>query len=441
MIAQDIMAELPAGWRKLSIKHCLRPGQEGSRIGPFGSALKLEGLVDEGVPVFGQGNVMARDYTFGKRFVTEQRFLELKPYEARPGDVLVTMMGSAGRCDVVPTGAPTGIVDSHLLRLRLNSTLVDARFFCWFLDQSIPANAQFDLMSKGSIMSGLNSDIVRNLWMPTPPLETQTAIADYLDCKTADLDALIEKKRKLLDLLAEERAALINQAVTKGLDPSVPMKDSGIPWIGEVPAHWLVGKVKWFCTVKDGTHDTPAYFDESAETYPLITSVNFVDEAIDFSTAKHISADDHKQICRRSNTSRGDVLMSMIGGNIGKTVIVETDRNFSIKNVGLFKTSGDEILGRLLFYILRSSILQVEIDLSSRGGAQGFLGLQNLRDILFPRIPRKEITEMVGFLDRKVRILTIVTARIQTQIDRLQEYRQALITAAVTGQLNIEAAA
>ncbi len=73
-----------------------------------------------------------------------------------------------------------------------------------------------------------------------PPLPTQKAIADYLDEKTAAIDALIEKKRKLLDLLAEERAALINQAVTKGLDPTVPMKDSGIPWIGEIPAHWDV---------------------------------------------------------------------------------------------------------------------------------------------------------------------------------------------------------
>ncbi len=73
-----------------------------------------------------------------------------------------------------------------------------------------------------------------------PPLPTQKAIADYLDEKTAAIDALIEKKRKLLDLLAEERAALINQAVTKGLDPTVPMKDSGIPWIGEIPAHWEV---------------------------------------------------------------------------------------------------------------------------------------------------------------------------------------------------------
>src|SRR5690606_17290765 len=106
--------------------------------------------------------------------------------------------------------------------------------------------AQERHIATGTAQRVLNLGDLKNFQLPTPELASQRAIADFLDRKTAAIDALIEKKERLIALLAEKRAALIHQAVTKGLDPTVPMKPSGIPWIGDIPAHWSVMAIKRF---------------------------------------------------------------------------------------------------------------------------------------------------------------------------------------------------
>jgi type I restriction enzyme S subunit len=170
-------------------------------------------------------------------------------------------------------------------------------------------------------------------------------------------------------------------------------------------------------------------------SFPLITSKDFQNGAIDFTNAKYISAEDHFEIIKRSNTEKGDVLMSMIGGNIGNLMYVDTDRQFSIKNVALFKTSHNKALARFLFYYLKSNLLRTQIDLNSRGGAQGFLGLSDLRKLVFPKVPQSEMEEIVSYLDTVIGRLQHLITTIQLSIEKLKEYRQSIITEAVTGQI------
>jgi len=142
----------------------------------------------------------------------------------------------------------------------------------------------------------------------------------------------------------------MSHAVTHGLNPDAPMKDSGVEWLGKVPEHWSVTVIKRCLEVKDGTHDTPKYVDKSETSFPLITSVNFIGDSIDFENAKYINEHDHLEIIKRSNAETGDVLMSMIGGNIGKALIIQDDANFSIKNVALFKAKGNLPIAKYLLY-------------------------------------------------------------------------------------------
>ncbi|HCG7068330.1 TPA: restriction endonuclease subunit S [Vibrio parahaemolyticus] len=270
-----------------------------------------------------------------------------------------------------------------------------------------------------------------------PQIEEQKAIISFLDHETAKIDTLITKQEKLIELLKEKRQAVISHAVTKGLNPDAPMKGSGVEWLGEVPEHWFVVPIKRMCEVKDGTHDTPKYVDKGENSFPLITSKDFEGKNISFENAKYISKEAHREIVKRSNTEVGDVLMSMIGGNIGKALIVKETAEFSIKNVALFKTTRKSALASYILYYLESGLLDIQISLQSRGGAQGFLSLGDLRNLVFFKVPEDELHTIVEHLDLKIskydRLINIASDKIAL----LSERKTALISAAVTGKINV----
>jgi len=270
------------------------------------------------------------------------------------------------------------------------------------------------------------------------PLEQeQEKIANFLDHETAKIDTLIDKQQQLIKLLKEKRQAVISHAVTKGLNPNASMRDSGVEWLGDVPEHWFVVPLKRVCEVKDGTHDTPQYVDPSEESFPLITSKDFEGNDISFANSKYISKEDHLEVIKRSNTEVGDVLMSMIGGNIGKALIVKDHADFSIKNVALFKTVDSENLAKYILYYLQSGLLDVQISLLGRGGAQGFLSLGDLRNLVFFKVPEIELEEIVASLDKKIIRFDNLIAKAKSAIGVMQERRTALISSAVTGKIDV----
>lgn len=297
---------------------------------------------------------------------------------------------------------------------------------------------QFNRYSTNTALPSMTQENLGNFVFAIPVDELEKIrIANFLDHETAKIDTLIEQQQQLIQLLKEKRQAVISHAVTKGLNPDATMKDSGVEWLGEVPSGWSVVPIKRVCEVKDGTHDTPQYVDPSDESFPLITSKDFDGENISFSNAKYISEADHREIIKRSNTEVGDVLMSMIGGNIGKALIVKNNANFSIKNVALFKTSGCEVQAKFILYYLQSGLLDVQISLLSRGGAQGFLSLSDLRNLVFFKVPREELNAIIEYLNKKVIKFDTLITKAESAIAVMQERRTALISAAVTGKIDV----
>lgn len=289
----------------------------------------------------------------------------------------------------------------------------------------------------GSKMPRASWDFVGGMKVTMPPVQEQIHIAAFLDRETAKIDELVEEQRRLIELLKEKRRGVISHTVTRGLNPHAAMKPSGIEWLGDVPTHWSVVPLKRVLEVKDGTHATPQYMDEAENTFPLITSKDFGETAICFDEAKHISAADHFEVMKRSNTERGDVLMSMIGGNIGKALIVETERQFSIKNVALFKTKQSQFLAKFLLHYLQSGLLDIQIDLISRGGAQAFLGLGDIRNLVFFKIPPPELQSLVQKIETCLAPFNELIKAAEESLLLMQERRSALISAAVTGQIDV----
>jgi type I restriction enzyme S subunit len=178
-LPQSIFLELfgdpvknPKGWKRHTISQIVVKDKGAIKIGPFGSQLKKSELTEDGYKVYGQDNVISEDFTVGDRRISAGKFESMAVYELLPGDVVITMMGTIGKTAIVPDNIEEGIMDSHLIRIRLDKRVIDPSYFIWVFRH---AGIQQQVLkgSHGAIMSGLNSTIVRNLAIPVPPLDLQ----------------------------------------------------------------------------------------------------------------------------------------------------------------------------------------------------------------------------------------------------------------------------
>lgn len=210
-------------------------------------------------------------------------------------------------------------------------------------------------------------------------------------------------------------------------------KDSGIEWIGEIPSHWNMQKLDNIFDVRDGTHDSPQYFDKSKNTFPFITSKNIKNGKIDFSECKYISSEDYQSIIKRSNVEVGDILMPMIG-TIGNPVISK-DSGFAIKNVALFKEK-DRVYPSFLYYLINSMAFKDYLDINKTGGVVSFISLGDLRNwkISFPN--KTEQQAIADYLDNKTSKIDSAVTELEKQKSLLIELKKSTIHQAVTKGLD-----
>ena len=295
----------------------------------------------------------------------------------------------------------------------------------------------FPYVQQTTGIQNLNVNYYLTSKIALPRKHEQQAIAEYLDQACQTIDQTIEVKKKQLEKLDAYRKSVIHEAVTKGLDKDVPMKPSGVEWLGGVPEYWKLKKISYLLEVKDGTHDTPTYELSQEGSYPFVTSKDVVENRIDFSNVKYISQDDYDDYSRRSNVQVDDIIMPMIG-TIGNAAIIETDRPFAIKNAALFKTSSSKLVSHeFLAYFLDSKANIDQFYLLSKGGVQSFLSLKILRNmkLLFPEL--KEQKAISEYLDQACNTIDQAKQMIEKQVDKLTQYRKSLIHECVTGKKRI----
>ena len=209
-----------------------------------------------------------------------------------------------------------GLISSEALVVRSKDKL-HAEFLKYYMLSRDFINI-VDSSTYGSKMPRASWDFIGNLPVLLPEVEEQKAIARFLDFKTTQIDALIAKKKSLLNKLAEKRTALISNAVTKGLDPTVAMKDSGVAWLGNVPTHWKVIPIKFSLDtpITDGPHSTPQFYDDGI---PFISAEAVKNDRLDFSRMRgYISEDDHAIFSKKYKPKFGDVYMVKSGAKIGR---------------------------------------------------------------------------------------------------------------------------
>lgn len=286
---------------------------------------------------------------------------------------------------------------------------------------------------EGATVESIEHELLANFAVPLPPLEEQSAIVDFLGHETAKLDALIAKKQRLIALLKEKRAALISHIATKGLDASVPMKDSGVAWLGEIPAHWEVWKASHaFGYIGSGTTPNTSDLEFYDGDVPWVTTSELREGYIADTTAKltQRALEEHSAL---RLYQPGTLLIAMYGATIGRLGILAVD---ACTNQACCALSEPKQLDtKFAFYWLWAARTSI-INLSS-GGGQPNINQDAVRSLRICTPPLPEQRAIADYLDSETTKLDALIAKLRIHITKVQELRTALIAAAVTGKIDV----
>lgn len=427
----DWIGEIPSHWKKGIIKRFCKV-TDGSHFSPKTQEF---GFPYVSVKDIGNNEI---DLKHCKR-ISETDFEKLTQNgcQPNPGDILLTKDGTIGRAAIVPQNCERFVVLSSLGILKPYKIL-KSEFLYYYLISGINIDQMYSFIH-GSALTRLTIDKINNLELVFPPItEEQTTIATYLDRKTAEIDELIADKKRLLELYEEEKTAIINQAVTKGLDPNVPMKDSGVEWLGEVPSHWEVSKIKYMVS-KVGSGVTPS---GGASVYqlngiPLLRSQNVHFNGFRLDDVAYISDEIHDRM-NNSKVLSGDVLINITGASIGRTYFVEDwlgEANVN-QHVCILRPNQD-INTKYLYLILRSNIGQEQIRREQTGSGREGLNFEALKNFIIPSIQTGEQETIVLYIEKACRFIDTKIVKTQKLIELLIEYRTALISEVVTGKIKV----
>jgi len=327
----------------------------------------------------------------------------------------------------------------HTLILRPKSSKL-GRYYAYLI-ASDAWRAQVRANVFGVKVFSITQDVLKNTILLEPPIAEQDRIIKYLDKKCAAIDALIAAKEKTNALLKERRQSIIYEAVTKGLDPTTPMKDSGVEWIGEIPEGWSIGKTLFALSmpITDGPHETPELLSEGI---PFVSAeaVSCGDGIIDFNHIRGFISEEYYEECsKKYKPEINDVYMIKSGATTGRVALVDTDRVFTIWSpLAAFRTDETKCHYRFLFYFLQSDAYQKQVENKWTYGTQQNIGMRTLEKLLICFPPMEGQISIADYLDNVCNETRELIRANDNTIQKLKEYRQSLIYEAVTGKKQID---
>ena len=395
--------------------------------------------VDENTEVitcFRDGEVTLRSkrreegYTFSDKEIGYQGIYE--------GDLVIHGMdgfaGAIGISDSYGKGSPILIVCTA----KLNTN--NLRFIMYYL-RTLAMQKVFLALATGirERSCDLRWKKIANLSFIVPPLAEQKKIADFLDKKCSAIDSAVDAAKKLAEKLREYKKSLITETVTKGLNPSAEMKDSGIEWLGLIPSHWKICRTLYILSmpITDGPHETPELYGEGV---PFVSAeaVSCGNGKIDFNHIRgYISQEYYQECCKKYIPKKNDVYMIKSGATTGKVAVVDTDKIFTIWSPLAVFRANEKFHYKYLFYFLQSDAYQKQVELNWSYGTQQNIGMRVLEKlkIFFPSLAEQK--KIADFLDKKCAAIDESICRREKLIEKLREYKKSLMYEVVTGKLEV----
>ena len=427
------LGEIPAHWdvRRLKFVACINPSK--SEVSHLPDDLEVSFLPMERV------RKGALDLELKKPIKeVKQGFTYF-----RDGDILVAKItpsfenGKGALAFGLEDGIGFGTTELHVIR----ATPKVNRRFLYYLTFSHQFRGMGETQMYGTAgQKRVPDSFVNDFPTPLPPLPEQRAIAAYLDRETGHIDALIAKKRELIDLLQRQRTAIISHAVTKGLNPTAPMKDSGIEWLGEIPAHWDVRRLKFVASITYSNVDK--HTKEGEIPVRLCNYVDVYNNEYISDTISFMEATARPDEIGRFALRKGDILITKDSED-WKDIAVPAFVTKRLENVicgyhlALIRAYPEIMDGAYLFRGFRASAINYQFQVAASGITRYGLGKQALADALLVVPPLSEQRAIAAYLDRETAHLDALVREIEASIELLQRQRIALISAAVTGKIDV----
>ena len=397
------LAEVPEHWvvKKIKREFIAQSGtDEKTDHGPF--------------PLFGANGVIGQSNTASIK----------KPC------VLIGRVGSAGELNFITQVA--GVSDNALI---VSNRVFDAPRYDFYLFQAADIKSSVSKNAQPLITASVITD--RLMAVPDDLCE-RIQIARFLDHETARIDALIEEQQRLIELLKEKRQAVISQAVTKGLDPTVPMKDSGVEWLGEVPAHWDFKQSKYlFEFVTSGSRGWAEFYADDGDLFFRIANLTRDSIEPKLATLQYVNPPSNAE-GERSKVRLNDILIS-ITADLGSVCVANEAvvGSYVSQHVALARPMSKSVFGRWLAYFVLSTTCKDQLVGAGYGGTKVQLSLDDIRTFWVSVPPYEEQLLLAAFLDKEIKAFDGLIVQASIGVDLLSERRSALISAAVTGKIDV----
>lgn len=427
-ISSDLNEQVPNEWEvtKLNLIADLRRG-------PFGGALKVDSFVPEGYAVYEQQHAIHKKLNNIRYFIDEKKYKEMQAFKIEENDILLSCSGTIGESVIIPNNYKEGIINQALLRIRLLRQDLNLEYFKYYMDSFLFQTLITD-NSHGSAMKNIASmNVINKIPVPVPSEAEQEKIVFILNFKLKELDQAVDMKYKILELLEQQRQSIITEAVTKGLNPNVKMKDSGVEWIGEIPEHWNLSKVKYEAFINKNT------LNENTDPF---TEIEYIDIGSVNSKGEVLNKENYRFEGAPSRARRiinsGDTLISTVRTYLKAITTVEIQQENLIASTGFaVLTPKENIRSKYLGYIFKSSVYVDEIVSRSTGVSYPAINASEIGslELIFPSV--EEQNSIIEYLNRELNNVDSIIRLVENQIEKLKEYRQSLIYEAVTGKIDV----
>jgi type I restriction enzyme S subunit len=426
------IGEIPSHWGVKKIKHLCYVK---ARVGWKG--LKSDEFLKEGFAYLVTGSDFYNDtvnwkecYQIDKDRYDDDPFIQLEE-----NDLLITKDGTIGKLAIVSNLDKPACLNSGIFVIRSKDRNFTSQFLFWILKSKMFTKFN-EFTSYGSTIQHLYQNVFVEFSFSLPSLAEQTSIASFLDRKTSEIDDIIADKKRLLELYEEEKTAIINQAVTKGIDPDAPMKDSGIEWLGEIPEHWEAVKLKYIAKVQTGR--TPKiqnskidYFENGTINWFTPSDMDGSQELVNSKRSIIIEAVENDEVELFSEYS---IFLVSIGATLGKVGFSkeQASANQQINVITFLDKVFDPIFG--YYYIVGNKEM---ITLQADYTTLPILNQSKTKDLLFSFPPIQEQESIVHHIESECSKIDFKKASTEELIELLTEYRTALISEVVTGKIKV----
>ena len=339
--------------------------------------------------------------------------------------------GKGAHLDELGSRIGFGSTEFHVLRYFQNMSV--ARFLYYLTKSSRFCNMGQALMVGAAGQKRVPTSFLEDYCQETPPIDEQQAIADFLDDKTEKIDKLIDTKRKQIELLKEQRTAVINQAVTKGLDPNVEMKDSGIEWLGEIPKHWQVVCLRRVSEIRYGLGQPPAELEGGL---PLMRATNISKGKITTEDMLYVDPQDIPYD-RNPILRENEIIVVRSGAYTGDSAIMPKEYEGAVTGYDMVVTVSKAEPKYIAFCLLSHYVLNNQIYLCRLRAAQPHLNAEELGSVTLMLPGNEEQRRIVEHINRESESIDVAISKAHRQIELLSEYRTTLISEAVTGKIDV----